>query len=250
MERKERNPYEGPLCGQEVHKASSSLLQQCATPLEEVFLFRSREPLLHRLRDEQLLLMKDFMVCFVKPELLLDVTGKNITQIDLEAGSSLLRKKDIFIGPKAQTILQDCHKSYSRTATFLDEVKAAYVATGLNFQKKMPVKNKLLKHLSALDPIVRGHTEAMQYMKSLPHLATNVLREEDLKTYTLEVQRFHTDSTLHVALLDMQLDTWWALVFLIGKFSALSKMVAALLSCFHGPQVEGSFSVMGNVITT
>ena len=31
---------------------------------------------------------------------------------------------------------------------------------------------------------------------------------------------------------------------------ALSKMVLALLSCFHGPQIEGSFSIMGNVITT
>ena len=136
-------------------------------------------------------------------------------------------------------------KSNSGTATFL-EVKAAYVATGLNLQKKMPVNNKLLKHLSSLDPVVRGQTEAMQYMKALPDLATNVLSEEDL----LEVQRFHTDSTLPLALLDMQLDTWWALVFRTGKFPALRKMVAALLSCFHGPQVEGSFSVMGNVITT
>ena len=64
-----------------------------------VLLFQSRELLLHR--DEQLLLMKDFMTCFVKPELYLNVTGKKITQIDLEADSSLLRKKDIFIGSKA-----------------------------------------------------------------------------------------------------------------------------------------------------
>ena len=190
------------------------------------------------------------MVCFVKPELLLNVTGKKITQIDLEADSSLLRKKDIFIGPKAQMILQECHKSNSRTATFLDEVKAAYVATGLYLQKKTPVNNKLLKHLLALDPIVRGHTEIMQYMKALPDLATNVLNEEDLLTHTLEVQRFHTDNILPVALLDMQLDTWWTLVFQTGKFPALSKMVAALLSCIHSPQVEGSFSVMGIVITT
>ena len=75
--------------------------------------------MLHRLRDEQLLL---------------NVTRKKITQIDLEADCSLLRKKDICNGPKAQMILQECHKSKSRTATFLDEVKAAYVATGLNLR--------------------------------------------------------------------------------------------------------------------
>ena len=45
--------------------------------------------MLHRLRDEQLLLMKDFMGCFVKPELLLNVSGKKICEIDLEADASV-----------------------------------------------------------------------------------------------------------------------------------------------------------------
>ena len=115
-------------------------------------------------------------------------------------------------------------------------MKAAYVATGLYLQKNMIV----LKHLSALEPIVRRHTEAMQYMKALPDLARNVLSEEDLQTYALEMQRFHTDSTLPVALLDTRFDTPWELVFQTGKFPALSKMMAALLSCCHG---------MGDVIT-
>ena len=33
-----------------------------------------------------------------------------------------------------------------------------------------------------------------------------------------------------------------------GRYPALSKLVKALLSCFHGPQVEGSFSSMGNIL--
>ena len=36
-----------------------------------VLIFQIREALLHRLRDEQRLLVKDFMGYFVKPELLL-----------------------------------------------------------------------------------------------------------------------------------------------------------------------------------
>ena len=52
----------------------------------------------------------------------------------------------------------------------------------------MPVNNKLLKRLSSLDPIVRGHTEAIQYMKALPDLTTKVLSEEDLQIYSLETE--------------------------------------------------------------
>ena len=215
-----------------------------------VLIFQIREPLLHRLRDEQLLLMKDFMGCFVKPELLLNVSGKKICKIDLEADASLLKKKDMFIGPQAQRLLKECRRSNSKATSFLDHVKDAYVATGIYLQKKMPVNNILLKHLSALDPAVRGHSPAMQYMKALPDLAPNVLDDEDLQTYALDVQRFHIDGSLPIASTDTRLDSWWAQVFDTGKFPALSKMVSALLSCFHGPQIEGSFSIMGNVITT
>ena len=69
--------------------------------------------MLRRLRDEQLLLMKDFLGCFVKPELLLNVSGKKICKIDLEADASLLKKKDMFIGPQAQRLLKKCRRSNS-----------------------------------------------------------------------------------------------------------------------------------------
>ena len=79
---------------------------------------------------------------------------------------------------------------------------------------------------------------------------TNVLNGEDLQTYALEIQRFHIGSSLPIASTDTRLDSWWTQVFDAGKHPALSKMISALLSCFHGPQIEGSFSIMGNVITT
>ena len=61
--------------------------------------------MLHRLRDEQFLLMKDFMGCFVKLELLLNVSGKKIWRQML-----LLKKKDMFIGPQAQRLLKECRR--------------------------------------------------------------------------------------------------------------------------------------------
>ena len=47
---------------------------------------------------------------------------------------------------------------------------------------------------------------------------------------------------------DSRIDDWWAEVDSTGKYAALTKLVKAVLSCFHGPQVESSFSVMGDII--
>ena len=44
------------------------------------------------------------------------------------------------------------------------------------------------------------------------------------------------------------LDEWWAAVASLKKFPLLCKMAFALMSCFHGPHVEGSFNVMGDVL--
>ena len=41
---------------------------------------------------------------------------------------------------------------------------------------------------------------------------------------------------------------WWSQVMLSGKYPALSKVVAAALSVFHGPQVESSFNLLGDII--
>ena len=81
--------------------------------------------MLHRLRGKQILLMTDFMGCFVKPELLLDVSGKKICMIDLEADASLLKKKDMFIGPQALRLLKECRRSNLKATAFRDQVKEA-----------------------------------------------------------------------------------------------------------------------------
>lgn len=51
------------------------------------------------------------------------------------------------------------------------------------------------------------------------------------------------DNNLHCPLNDSNLtkiDVWWAFVFASGRYSALSKMVKAILSCFHGPKIEAT----------
>ena len=47
---------------------------------------------------------------------------------------------------------------------------------------------------------------------------------------------------------NMRVDHWWALVAKTNKYDLLVKCVNAVLSCFHGPLIEGTFSVMSNVL--
>ena len=44
--------------------------------------------------------------------------------------------------------------------------------------------------------------------------------------------------------------TWWTDVISRGKYPALFKVVGGALSMFHGPKVESSFNVMGDILDT
>ena len=58
-----------------------------------------------------------------------------------------------------------------------------------------------------------------------------------------------SDPTLPPALVEkkfVRADIWW--FKLKDKYPLLSKMSLALLTIFHGPRLESSFSVMGDVM--
>ena len=119
----------------------------------------------------------------------------------------------------------------------MKSVRKAYVDFGSYLQTKMPVTNKLLTHVSALDPVVRGEPKALQYMLALPTLVNNVLSEDEQNSYDMADLLLQVDGALQKAATHGRLDSWCAAVFSAGKYHSLAKLVAALMSCFHGPQV-------------
>ena len=42
--------------------------------------------------------------------------------------------------------------------------------------------------------------------------------------------------------------TWWTEVFKTKRYPALTKIINAVMSIFHGPQVESAFNLMGDVV--
>lgn len=115
-------------------------------------------------------------------------------------------------------------------------------------QQKLPLSNRFLKAVSALDPTARGHSVTFSHMQKLPSIVVNVLTEEEEGLYELEIRKYQTDTLPYFDVDSSRIDKWWCSEEVTCKYPALSKMAKALLSCFHGPQVESSFSVMNDII--
>jgi hypothetical protein len=80
---------------------------------------------------------------------------------------------------------------------------------------------------------------------NLPKLATNVLDDDEM--YDRECRRFQVDVVRDIGE-EERIDHWWGDPVLSEKYPSLAKMVKAVLCCFHGPQVEASFSSMTDII--
>ena len=117
---------------------------------------------------------------------------------------------------------------------------------GLYLQNKLPLENPILQSLSAVDPILRGHSQAVIHLKKL---ATNLQHFTDPESDVhLEIVGYSVSPDLASFSEGEDMVTWLAKVFNSQKFPALSKVVKAALSIFHGPLVEASFNLMGDII--
>ena len=64
----------------------------------------------------------------------------------------------------------------------------------------------------------------------------------------LEITKFQVDNKLSEFSAESDFVTWWTGVFKTKRYPALSKIMTAVMSIFHGPLVESSFNLMGDVV--
>ncbi|XP_064607853.1 uncharacterized protein LOC135472323 [Liolophura sinensis] len=211
-----------------------------------VLLFEMKEPLIHQLHESQLKLFKDFLGCYVKAEVINTAsTGAQLKKLDLK--QAIMKPKQMFMGSKALKLIQSPSTPTYMITSFLKQVKEAYIACGDTLQKKLALSNKFLKAVSALHPHAIGHTLTLSLLQKLPALAPNVLTETEEELYELNIRKYQTDQ--HPDFPEgSRIDEWWGKEEICLKYPCLSKMAKAVLSCFHGPQVESSLSVMNDVI--
>lgn len=211
-----------------------------------VCLFQSKEPLIHVVHDKLEDLFRNFLACFVKPEKI-PKSSVQLKQMNLDDENIYLKTSEVFIGHSAKKIIKAARQDDSTNIFFLRNVMQAYTSSAVYMQKKFPLNNKLLKCVSAIDPSVREHSKTAEALRNLKDMVP-LISDDEKEKYDLEVQQLQVDLSLKSATEHARIDTWWTEVAKSKKYPLLCKLVFALLSIFHGPQVESSFNTMGDVI--
>ncbi|XP_030828178.1 uncharacterized protein LOC115919185 [Strongylocentrotus purpuratus] len=202
-----------------------------------VLYFQSVTPLVHKLNDKQQDLLKDFLVCFIKPEIL---NTQALHKVNVSE-ENILPDNAVFLVRYIKENLQG-----PAASELVNKLKTAYLKCGQTLQRKMPVNNKLLRCASAIDPACRGHTITLQRLLQLPQLVAFALKDVQTHEYEKEARQYNTDK--EIVNTEERIDIFWS--SLREKYPVMTRVALALVSCFHGPQVESSFSIMGNVLNT
>ncbi|XP_052464897.1 uncharacterized protein LOC128021632 [Carassius gibelio] len=90
------------------------------------------------------------------------------------------------------------------------------------------------------------HSQAVTQLKELARIMKHLVPLES--EITQEIIRYNVDPNLAKYEDGDDIVKWWAHVMSLGKYPALSQVIRRALSIFHGPLVESSFSLMGDVI--
>lgn len=129
---------------------------------------------------------------------------------------------------------------------FLEKLRTAYTTTATYLQKKLPLVSPTLMALSALDPALKGHSQAVIQLKKLSGLLSHLLPTSDIHQ---EIIRYNVDTSFPKFNNGDCVVEWWGHVFeRRDKYPALITLVKCGLSIFHGPRVESSFSLMNEII--
>ena len=108
------------------------------------------------------------------------------------------------------------------------------------------MENEFIKSVSAIDPQLIRSPDSL-VLKRLLNLPSciKVLSNDQEEVYEKEVRKLLSSSSLPESG-DLKCLVWWKLIK--HSYPCLFKEVTVALSVFHGPRVESSFNVMGDVM--
>ena len=214
---------------------------------EYICVFQCSDTLIHQLHEKQAALFTEFFAYFLKAQAISNKTPKELLKINIEEGN--MSPKDMFIGAGAAEVVKRL-KTSPVVDKFRQQVSRAYKSAAKIMQEKLPINSDVLKSLAAIDPAIKGHSYSSKGLKKLaseclPHILTNQERDSAYKE-VLTLQQDNKIPSYDAA--TGSIAKWWHEVDQTGKYPALSKVALGCLSIFHGPQVEGSFNIMGDIL--
>lgn len=221
-------------------------------------LFQTRNVFcLHLLHSELYQLTKLFFTFFINHDLISEAeTVDSLLKIDVLSSDSYLPDSLIFCGSDASKIIKDSKKKDLNIKEFRTTLKTAYSRCAAYMLKKLPLKNSCFIKFSGLDPDLRGTTSTFLALAKLGESLPNIISEDDSSSLDTEIRLYQIDSSLSTLTEDKSVEKFWVALFKakasdgLLKYTYLSKLIKAVVTCFHGPHVEGAFNLMDNIMTS
>ena len=210
-----------------------------------ILTFQSADTMVHKLHERQLETFQKFLACFVKAEYVAYKTGKQLKELDLSNDEGqFMSINDMFVGSKIKKLRKEVPKDDCVIKQFLSQASVAYIQCAQHMQKTL--NSQILKSLSCIDPCIRNHSVSVKGLTRLTEYFSHLLSVEEEGSVLKEITYYSIDS--HLPEESDDIVHWWTKVVQSNKYPALCKIVVGALSIFHGPRVESSFNVMGDVI--
>ena len=195
--------------------------------------------------------MRTFLCCFIKVDQVMKLKSKDLKTFDVMNTKHHKKFSDWNLGRKTFKLLEKVGEEDKDV--FKKAVALSFTQAAQYLQMKLPLDNKFLYYLSAVDPKCHGAEVACRAMKKLGSFFPNVIKEEELDAYDADVDKFHLLKDLPTWRDEdktQRVDHWWNEVLKKHNLVYLGKVVKASLSIFTGPRVEQTFSLMNNTITS
>ena len=175
-----------------------------------VLLFQKNEPAIFRIFPEQLVLFREFVSYFVRPEIIdKHRTVKSLMSINFEDISNHLPQKLLVVGIGASKIIKKAKKrNDSIILEFLKKALLVYSVCAKYLASKLPLNYKFFKTVTVLDPCVftTKSTSTLNALENLPTL-TSIISSDEEEKYQQETHQIIVDFELPST--DYRADKWW-----------------------------------------
>ena len=222
-------------------------------PLFKSFIltFEQEVPMMHRLYEEQVDMVKHLLAFFIKPQVLNPLGGTKLKKLNVNDCALHKHEDSIFVGTDTEKLLDKFEVKQQKE--FRQKMMTAYCESGKYILGKFPLTNKVLKCLSAIDPKVQGQDAVCPLLEKLKSLLPTVIRPEedsqfDKEMHSLQLASLPDCLETNESQTPVRIDKWWSSVFSRNEYPVFSKLIKASLSIFTGPHVERSFSEMNNLV--
>jgi hypothetical protein len=224
-------------------------------------LFQSEKLVLHKLHVRLYTLTRDFLSLFIKADMMpQEHSVSALKKIDCTKEENQVADKDLVVGGNAYRLYHKLRKDPKQQywmKKFQQQLRQGYVNACVSMLVKLPLNNRTLSNLTALDPEMQQSEDTSRGLIKLAECLPNIVSDKEIGQLLMEARRYTCD--LELKSLTPETDdidkSWWNPISQLRatgsselRYPILSRLAKAVLSVFAGPIIEGTFNIMDDIV--